>query len=724
MSAVAAPPALQLDDLEVAYRVRGVWRPVLRGISLEIADGESYGLVGESGCGKSTAAFAVVRYLPRNGRVSSGSITMAGEDLLAMSNEAVRRWRTQKVSMVYQNPGGALNPTIRVGDQVTETFTIAGVADSEASERAHEMLRKVQISDPGRVMRRYPHQLSGGMQQRVVIAMALAKDPTLLILDEPTTGLDATVEAEVLDLVSALRAEFGTTVLFISHNLDVITKMCDRVGVLYAGRLVEEGPVQAVFDDPRHPYAVGLLRCLPRGGVRKDRERLDTIPGFLPQLGADLPACVFVDRCAMAQDICSTEEPPFHDLGNGRHSRCHFWEQAHELPRAAPAAGINSPVADDAETVIRTEGMRKTFTQEGHQVRAVDDVSLMLRRGETLGLVGESGSGKTTLARALLGLTAADQGSIIELDGQPLATGIGKRRAEQIASVQIVFQNPDSALNRRFSVHRILSRALAKLRGDRNEERDAHLRELAQSVRFDVRLINSRPAQLSGGLKQRVAIARAFAGEPRVVVCDEPTSALDVSVQAAILNLLAELQADKGVSYLFISHDLAVVRYLSDRIAVLYLGQVMELGDAETVFHAPQHPYTEALLSAVPQADGEERPRIRLEGEIPSHADPPSGCVFHTRCPRFIGDICVNEVPALREVEPGHHWRCHHDIETLRELQQTAPERRNGHEPAEASRAEAAGVRDEPDSAPAGDAPPGDPGPDDARPGDAAGADS
>jgi peptide/nickel transport system ATP-binding protein len=725
MSAVAAPPALKLTDLEVAYRVRGIWRPVLRGVSFEVAEGESYGLVGESGCGKSTAAFAVVRYLPRNGRVSSGSITMAGEDLLAMSEETVRRWRTSRVSMVYQNPGGALNPTIRVGDQVAETYTIAGVAESEAHERAQEMLRKVQISDPGRVMRRYPHQLSGGMQQRVVIAMALAKDPTLLILDEPTTGLDATVEAEVLDLVSALRAEFGTTVLFISHNLDVITKMCDRVGVLYAGRLVEEGPVQEVFDDPRHPYAVGLLRCLPRGGVRKDRERLDTIPGFLPQLGADLPACVFVDRCAMAQDICSAEEPPFHDIGNGRHSRCHFWEQAHELPRAAPAAGLRSTVEADSEPVIRTEGMRKTFHQEGHDVRAVDDVSLALRRGETLGLVGESGSGKTTLARALLGLTAADQGSVIELDGQPLAPGIGKRGAEQVASVQIVFQNPDSALNRRFSVQRILSRALAKLRGDRTDEREDHLRELVESVRFDVRLINSRPAQLSGGLKQRVAIARAFAGEPRVVVCDEPTSALDVSVQAAILNLLAELQSDKGVSYLFISHDLAVVRYLSDRIAVLYLGRVMELGEAETVFRAPQHPYTEALLSAVPQADGEARPRIRLEGDIPSHADPPSGCVFHTRCPRFIGDICVNEEPALREVEPGHQWRCHHDIETLRELQQTAPpEQRNGHEPAAASRAEAVGVRPEPDSAPAGDEPPGDPGPEDARPGGGAGADS
>ena len=672
-----APPALDLEDLEVAYRVRGIWRPVLRGVTFKIAEGESYGLVGESGCGKSTAAFAIVRYLPRNGRVSSRSIAVAGQDLLAMSEEDVRQMRATRVSMVYQNPGGALNPTIRVGDQVAEVYTIAGVSSGEAHDRAREMLAKVQISDPGRVMRRYAHQLSGGMQQRVVIAMALAKDPTLLILDEPTTGLDATVEAEVLDLVDRLRQEFGTTVLFISHNLEVITKMCDRVGVLYAGRLVEEGPVRAVFDDPRHPYAVGLLRCIPRAGVRKDRQRLDTIPGFLPQLGADLPACVFVDRCGLAQDICGTEEPPFHDVGGGRHSRCHFWEQAHTLPRAVPAAGVSAArVQNGGEPVIRTKGMNKTFRQEGHEIRAVDDISLVLGHGETLGLVGESGSGKTTLARALLGLTPADQGSIVELDGRPLAGAIAKRGNEDVRALQIVFQNPDAALNRRFSVHRILGRALAKLRGDRGAERENHLRELAHSVRFDVRLINSRPAQLSGGLKQRVAIARAFAGEPRVVVCDEPTSALDVSVQAAILNLLAELQAEKGVSYLFISHDLAVVRYLADRIAVLYLGRLMELGEAETVFHAPQHPYTEALLSSVPQADGEERPRIRLQGEIPSHADPPSGCVFHTRCPRFIGDVCVNEEPPLKEVEPDHFWRCHHSVDALRELQQTAPPQR------------------------------------------------
>jgi peptide/nickel transport system ATP-binding protein len=677
---VSSAPALELEDLEVAYRVRGVWRRVLRGVTLQVARGESYGLVGESGCGKSTAAFAALRYLPRNGRVSSGEIRVAGEDLLAMSDDDVRRLRATSISMVYQNPTAALNPSIHIGDQVAEVFRIAGVSDAEAPERAREILRKVQISDPASVMRRYPHQLSGGMNQRVVIAMALAKDPTLLILDEPTTGLDATVEGEVLDLVNALRREFETSLLFISHNLDVIGKMCERIGVLYAGRLVEQGPTDEVLHNPRHPYTVGLLRCVPRGGVRKDEHRLDTIPGFLPSLGADLPACVFADRCGLAQDICRREEPPMHDVGHEHGSRCHFHEQAQSVPRTSEAAPIARAVDEDAAPVVRAEHVRKTFHQEGHDIQAVADVWFSLRPGETLGLVGESGSGKTTLARLLLGLTEADEGSIVELDGRQLAPGVGKRDREQVRALQIVFQNPDSALNRRFSIHRIIARALTVLVGARGEERENRLRELAHSVRFDIRLIDARPAQLSGGLKQRVAIARAFAGDPRVVVCDEPTSALDVSVQAAILNLLAELQADKRVAYLFISHDLGVVRYLSDRIAVLYLGRLMELSDGKTIFDIPQHPYTEALLSAVPTVEGEERPRIRLQGEVPSAADPPSGCVFHTRCPRFIGDICVNEEPELREVEPGHFWRCHHEPEALRELQAEPPEPRPGPE--------------------------------------------
>ena len=506
------------------------------------------------------------------------------------------------------------------------------------------------------------------MQQRVIIAMALAKNPSLLILDEPTTGLDATVEAEVLDLVAGLQAELHTSVLFISHNLGVIAKMCDRVGVLYAGRLVEEGAVERVLHDPRHPYTVGLLRCIPRGGVRKDHGRLDTIPGFLPHLGEDLPGCVFADRCELAQEICVAEEPPLHELGGGHVSRCHFHEQAQELPRVEAADLALPPVDRAGEPLLRFDDLGKVFRQHGHEIHALVGVSAAIWPGEALGLVGESGSGKTTLARTLLGIVGPTSGRVT-LEGKPLEGHLGKRSRTEIRALQIVFQNPDSALNRRHSVRRILRRSLKKLSGLSGAPAGARMLELMGSVRLAERYVSAKPGQLSGGLKQRLAIARAFAGEPLVVVCDEPTSALDVSVQAAILNLLVELQAARQVAYMFISHDLGVVRYISDRIAVLYLGRLMELGPAAVVFDGPHHPYTEALLSAVPTVDGGGRDRIRLAGEIPSAANPPSGCVFHTRCHRKVGEICEVEEPPLVEVEGGHLMRCHIPLEELRKLQ-------------------------------------------------------
>jgi peptide/nickel transport system ATP-binding protein len=406
--------------------------------------------------------------------------------------------------------------------------------------------------------------------------------------------------------------------------------------------------------------------------VRKDETPLDTIPGFLPRLGAEIQGCVFAPRCGLVREICRQEEPPLYPLGDGRTSRCHFHQDAHLVPRTSPAQLVAARQGNGVP-ILTVEEANKTYKQEGQEIQALRDISLAIRPGEVLGLVGESGSGKTTLARILLGLTAPDSGSQLDLEGKPLAPRVEKRSGDQVKALQVIFQNPDSALNRRFSVRRIIGRALTKLRGLHGSERETRTKELADSVRFDESLLAVRPTQLSGGLKQRVAIARAFAGDPRIVLCDEPTSALDVSVQAAILNLLAELQSREGVTYLFISHDLGVVRYISDRIAVLYLGRLMELGDAETVFNPPHHPYTEALLSAVPTIEGAERPRIRLEGEIPSAAEPPSGCVFHTRCPRFLGAICEEEEPPLAEVEPGHFMRCHIPIEELRVLQATPP---------------------------------------------------
>jgi peptide/nickel transport system ATP-binding protein len=651
--------ALVVENLDVAYRVRGRDRQVLRDLSLRIGRGETYGLVGESGCGKSTAALAVVRYLPRGGRVTAGRVTLAGEDMLSLGPSALRRMRARTVAMVYQDPGRAMNPSITAGRQLAEVYQIAGLSPSEAHDRALDMLGRVQISDPARVMDRYPHQLSGGMLQRVVIAMALAVDRRLLILDEPTTGLDATVEAEVLDLIEALRAEFATAVLFIGHNLAVIARMCARVGVLYAGTKVEEGPTQRVFEDPRHPYTVGLLRCLPRRGRNKMMGRLDTIPGFLPASPGLIPGCVFAERCAMATDLCRSTPPPLARFGD-RYSRCHYHEQAPDLPRATPSElPVMTRPSPTRVPVLRVENLAKTFVAGTHRVAALRDIEFNLWPGETLGLVGESGSGKTTLARVLLGLMAPDPESILQIDGKPLPDLATQRSMEQIKALQIVFQNPDSALNRAHSVRRILGRALTKLGGLRGAAARERLLELTRSVRLADRFLAARPRQLSGGLKQRVAIARAFAGSPRLVVCDEPTSALDVSVQAAILNLLADLQAERQVSYLFVSHDLGVVRYLSDRILVLYMGRLMEYGPAEVVFNGPHHPYTEALLSAVPDAEGRTA-RIPLTGEIPSAARPPQGCVFHTRCPRKIGRICEQEEPKLlARDEDGHSIRCH-----------------------------------------------------------------
>jgi peptide/nickel transport system ATP-binding protein len=663
------PDALTVSELDLAYRVRGRDRQVLRSLSFHIGRGESYGLVGESGCGKSTVALASVRYLPRNGRVRGGRILVDDRDLLSLNEGALRQLRATTVSMVYQDPGRALNPSLRIGRQMGEIFRLKGLGKAESHDRSEAMLRRVQIADPRPVLERYPHQLSGGMQQRVAIAMALSIDPKLLILDEPTTGLDATVEAEVLDLIAQLRGEIATSVLFISHNLAVIARMCDRVGVLYAGTLVEEGATRDVFNDPRHPYTVGLLRCLPRRGRRKDHGRLDTIPGFLPAPGAKIIGCVFAERCALADDFCRSTEPALIDLG-GRRSRCHYHDRAPGLPRATPSdMAVAVARGQDGQPVLRMAKLAKTFGGGAHKVRALSEVSLELWPGETLGLVGESGSGKTTLARVLLGLAEPDSGSLVELDGKPLPGRTDQRSPEQVKALQIVFQNPDSALNRSHSVRSLVGRALAKLAKVARHDRLARLVALTRAVRLADRYLSVRPRQLSGGLKQRVAIARAFAGDPRIIVCDEPTSALDVSVQAAILNLLADLQAERRVSYIFISHDLGTVRYLSDRIAVLYLGRLMEIGPAEGVFSGPHHPYTEALLSAVPAIDGQTRERIRLQGEIPSAINPPSGCVFHTRCPRKLGEICERQEPPLLTSEPGHQIRCHIPADVLASLQ-------------------------------------------------------
>ncbi len=658
--------ALSIQDLHMSYIVRGTPREVLRGVSFEIRPGEAYGLVGESGCGKSTTAYAAMRYLPSNGRITSGKVLAGGRDLTAMSSKDLRAFRATEASMVYQDPVQAVNPVHRIGRQVAECFEIAGVPKGQCKDRALGALKQVRIADPTSVMERFPHQLSGGMLQRVVIAMALASDPKLLVLDEPTTGLDATVEAEVLDLVRDLSAETGAAILLIAHNLGVIRSMCDRVGVMYAGRVVEEGSVEEVFDTPTHPYTVGLLNSIPRRGIRKTDRELFAIPGNLPSIGDPLPTCVYVDRCPIATDVCRTDVPPRVDLDNGHFTMCHHADNISSVPGPEDTEW-NHEIG--LEEVIGVENVSKTFHQRGVDIPALVSVDLGFADGETLGLVGESGSGKSTLAKTMLGVHEPDAGGAITLRGRPMATKATSRNEESIRSIQMVFQNPDSALNRSWTVRRILTRSITKLTGLSGAAADARAVEIAKGMRLSERHLDMRPRQLSGGLKQRVAIARAFAGDPDVVVCDEPTSALDVSVQAAILNLLGTLQRDERTSYLFISHDIGVVRYLADRVAVMYVGRIVELTTTDKLFEGPNHPYTEALLSAVPSVDGRTENRIPLDGEIPSPKDPPPGCVFHTRCHRVIEGTCDTQVPELKEIAPGHSMACHIPAEQLVELQ-------------------------------------------------------
>jgi peptide/nickel transport system ATP-binding protein len=664
MSETVAPAthALAVEDLHLAYKVRGIPRDVLRGVTFHVRPGEAYGLVGESGCGKSTTAYAALRYLPSNAVITGGRILVAGADVTRMSERELRRFRARDASMVYQDPGSALNPSLKIGRQVIEAYSILGVDRKQAEEKAVEALRHVRIADPARVMQRYPHQLSGGMQQRVVIAMALACDPKLLVLDEPTTGLDATVEAEVLDLVRALSHEVDAAILLIAHNLGVIRSMCDRVGVMYAGKLVEEGDAVEVFEQPKHPYTIGLLQCLPRHAIRKTERALFTIPGTLPQIGADLPTCVFVDRCQLADETCRQEPPPDVPVGEGHFTLCHHVDRLGEITEPPAETAVDML---GGRIVMKLNDVSKTFHQRGHDIPALVAIDLELADGETLGLVGESGSGKTTLAKTLLGIYPPDEGSEISLDDQPLPGKASARDVEAMRAMQMVFQNPDSALNRTWSVRRILRRSVHKLTGVKGEAAEDRINTLAAALRLSPRHLDMRPRQLSGGLKQRVAIARAFAGDPRIVVCDEPTSALDVSVQAAILNLLSDLQSTESTSYLFISHDLGVVRYLADRIVVMYLGRVQEVGTTEQIFDGPHHPYTEALLSAVPSVDGEPSRRIRLSGEIPSPAHPPAGCVFHTRCHRFMKGTCDVVEPPVVELEVGHRIRCHLPVSEL-----------------------------------------------------------
>jgi peptide/nickel transport system ATP-binding protein len=673
-------PVLEVNKLSVTYGTEKGPLHTVRDVSLQIRRGEIYGLVGESGSGKTTLARAIVRYLPSNGSASGGPVYLNGVDLFELPAKEMRRVWGAKITMVHQDPATAINPSILVGEQIAEMARVhLGMSRAQSREKAHEMLARVRMPDPEAVARRYAHQLSGGMLQRVLIATALTTNPQLLIMDEPTTALDVTTEAVILDLVRDLLTDYETAVLYITHNLGVVARVCDRIGVMYAGELMEEGPIRKVFKQELHPYTVGLLGCVPRVDMTKHQIQLNTIPGQIPRPD-NLPAgCIFAPRCLMVEEACELARPPLVEAAAGHLTACRRWEVIlYEPGRLETRAPEPLPEREEGAVVLDARNVKKHFKvargiaslwrRGPNVVRAVDDISVRVRQGFTMGIVGESGCGKTTFARCVAGLEEATAGEI-ELEGTQIPYAVTSRPRELLKKLQVVFQNPDASLNPQHPVGDSVGRPLALLGDVPRAEIDRRVRELFQAVNLPPEYVFRLPHELSGGEKQRVAIARAFAANPTLMICDEPISSLDVSVQASLMNLLVELQRSNGTSYLFISHDLAAVRHLSDWIAVVYLGRLWEVGSAEAVFAPPYHPYTEALLSAIPVPDPDVfQERIRLRGSVPSAVNIPSGCRFHTRCPRKIGEICEHEEPAWQD-DGYHRICCHIPTAELRRLQ-------------------------------------------------------
>ncbi len=686
-------PILEIENLSISFFTRAGEIPAVMDFSCTVMPGEAMGLVGESGCGKSTVALGVMQDLGANGRITGGSIRFKGRDLGAMSAAELRQLRGAEIAMIYQEPMASLNPAMRVDRQLMEVPRIhQGASRAEAKQQALEMIEAVRLPDPERIARAFPHQLSGGQQQRIVIAMALMSKPSLLILDEPTTALDVTVEAGIVDLVKGLGEKFGTSMLFISHNLGLVLDVCDRLCVMYSGEAVETGSIRTVFDRMRHPYTKGLFRSIPLPGADKTTRPLVAIPGQFPLPYERPPGCNFGPRCDhFVAGRCDAQEIPMCEVpGRDRHrTRCIRWD---EIDWAAPPARqAQTERVEPGEVVLKAEGLKKYYEVavggvfgggEIRTVKANEDVGFEAREAETLAIVGESGCGKSTLAKVLLGLETATSGGATLGEMDLAGTEIEKRDRATVGSIQMVFQNPFDTLNPSHSVGGQIIRALEKFGvGHSRRERRERMFELLDVVKLPREFADRKPRQLSGGQKQRIGIARAFAGDAKVVVADEPVSALDVSVQAAVTELLTDIQREHRTTMLFISHDLSVVRYLADRVMVMYLGHVVEIGSTDQIFAPPYHPYTEALLSAVPIADTHvKKKRIVLEGDIPSAMNPPPGCPFQTRCPRkhqVPGNLCETELPPFRRLGPGHFSLCHLADDVLREMEpviQAAPE--------------------------------------------------
>ncbi|MFD0917688.1 dipeptide ABC transporter ATP-binding protein [Pseudahrensia aquimaris] len=668
-------PVLEIEDLNISFFVRAGEIPAVMDFSCKVMPGETMGLVGESGCGKSTVALGIMRDMGNRGKIVGGSIKFQGRDMGEMSEEELRDIRGSKIAMIYQEPMASLNPAMKIGRQLMEVPIIhEEVSEEEAYSRSLAMLESVKLPDPARVMEAYPHQISGGQQQRIVIAMALLSKPDLLLLDEPTTALDVTVEAGIVQLIKELGRTTGTSMLFISHNLGLILETCDRITVMYSGEAVETGSVHEVFDRMRHPYTQGLFNSIPLPGADKNSRPLIAIPGQLP-LPMDRPrGCNFGPRCDhYVESVCNAHEIRMQPIPNeDRHfSRC---ARISEIDwNAEPERNVVEAPVEPGKVVLEMKSVKKYYDVAANKifgggdtrtVKANEEITFNAREAETVAIVGESGCGKSTLAKVLLGLETATEGEVL-LDGKNIGDSeVQSRSKRTVAAVQMVFQNPFDTLNPSHTVGSQIMRTLEKFGiGDNATARRDRMLELLDLVKLPRAFAERMPRQLSGGQKQRIGVARAFAGQPRVVVADEPVSALDVSVQAAVTELLMEIQREARTTMLFISHDLSIVRYIADRVVVMYLGHIVEQGTTDDIFSPPYHPYTEALLSAIPIADTSvQKKHIVLDGDIPSAMNPPSGCPFQTRCPRKAqvpGDLCEREVPPQREVAEGHFVKCH-----------------------------------------------------------------
>ena len=662
-------PFISVKNLSVGYDSRsGKTIQVLRNVSLEISRGESIGLVGESGSGKSTLALAAMGYFKRGLRVLQGSAHFDGIDMLALERDELQKIRGGRLALIPQNSGQSLTPTMRIGQQLTEALRLhSDMASAQFSDRVVELLTQVRLPDPAALVSRYPHELSGGQQQRVAIAMALAGEPDALLLDEPTTGLDVTTQAHILELLRDLAHERNMAMLYVSHDLGAISRVCDRVAVMYAGEIVLTGSARQVLLTPCHPYAHGLLTSIPRLNQTSLPVALDGRP---PMPGEAISGCAFAERCPLADDKCRSKSPDLLPVTTGETVRCFKSDMIAKMPVSSRKPSRKDDLDNrTSDSALGLEHLAISYTKKdwlasllfpGTPVppATVDGISITIERGETLGLVGESGSGKSTILKAIAGLISPKEGQIKLHDDTVLTPRVEDRTALSLRQIQMIFQNPDDSLNPRHTVAQILAQPLRLYFGLHGEIlREASI-SLLESVRLGAHYLDRLPSQLSGGEKQRVAIARAFAAEPEIVLCDEVTSALDVSVQAAVLDLLDELKTRQGTTYIFVSHDLAVVKAISDRVAVLYQGRLCEIGPADAVYKAPFHPYTEVLLGAVLEPDPDVAPTLSAD-DVVEFSPPACGCPFQRRCPRKLGRICDSDTPPSREIAPGHFINCH-----------------------------------------------------------------